>query len=267
MPSSATTAGSSMPISALAGTVATLPATTSATPAKPRARPAHWAGRTFSPSKAPATRAVSSGCNPTTSAVMPDGSPCPMAMNTPPRYTPCTSRPDTPMCSQALPVGGHGARATATTASMSTMTMANRRARKVSGSTYGRPSWAPIKPVLQSATKSKGTSELSGLEALGRSGVAWVMKKRNENRGGDDLTSRAPWLRAGIQALLGPGSLARKPQCVPQQGVQQQTHPAHAPPRPARAPHKGESEQKQPLAQEDKAPIAINWIAHHHTPV
>ena len=134
MPSSATSAGNSMPVKAPTGTVATLPATTSATPLNPSPSPTHCAGRTFSPSKAPATRAVNSGCNPTTSAVMPDGNPWPMAMNTPPRYTPCTSRPDTAMCPQALPAGGQGARTSATTASMSTVTMAKRSPRKVSGS-------------------------------------------------------------------------------------------------------------------------------------
>lgn len=79
-----------------------------------------------------------------------------MAVNTPPRYTPCTSRPDTAMCSHCRALRGQGARNHRATASISTVTMANRTARKVSGSTNGKPSLAPMKPVLHRATNSKG---------------------------------------------------------------------------------------------------------------
>ncbi|MNT91240.1 hypothetical protein D3C72_2323050 [compost metagenome] len=55
------------------------------------------------------------------------------------------------------------------------MTIANRSAKKVSGSTYGNPNLAPMKPVLQSATKSKGINASNVLDVAGCWGVAWVM--------------------------------------------------------------------------------------------
>ncbi len=79
------------------------------------------------------------------------------------------------MWNHALPDTGHGARTSATTASISTMTIANRSAKKVSGSTYGNPNLAPMKPVLQSATKSKGINASNVLDVAGCWCVAWVM--------------------------------------------------------------------------------------------
>jgi len=84
--------------------------TTSATPPKPSASPAHCRAETRSPSSAPASAAVSSGCMPTTSAEMPAGRPRWIDMNTPPRYSACTSTPVTPICSASRGLAGQGAR-------------------------------------------------------------------------------------------------------------------------------------------------------------
>src|SRR6476661_7800042 len=67
------------------------------------------------------------------------------------------SAPETAMCAPSLRLGQRTC-STNASGSMIASTNAKRRQRKVNGSAYGTPSFAPMKPVLQSTTKSGGAA-------------------------------------------------------------------------------------------------------------
>ena len=102
---------------------------------------------------------VSKGCSPTISADSAAGSPFAIEMYTPPRYRACMNTPIAQL-SNIPSRFGHLGRA------INTMVPSNRTApnirkkRKVSGSAYGRPSFAPMKPDAHKMTNNPGAATI-----------------------------------------------------------------------------------------------------------